>query len=223
MLLPKDFKSLKALAEKGDAEAQYQLAEAYFWGHGGQQNLEQAADWARLSAEQGNAKGEYRLAVQLILGQGLTSNSENDKQGYEWLAKASEGLQKLADQGDHDAQYKLALLYFTGLVKGEEDNPYHIDEKRVVDLVKKAANGGNVSSQFRLSVLHRYGLAVNRSNEKSVEWLRKAADNGSADNGSVYAANALWMMFRQSKGQLVKLDEAKPYLKSAAEQGLATA
>jgi TPR repeat protein len=213
-----DREALEKQAATGEAEAQYQLAEAYFWGHGGQQNLEQAADWARLSAEQGNAKGEYRFAVQLILGQGLKSNNENDKQGYEWLAKASIGLQKLADQGDHDAQYKLALLYFTGLVKGEEDNPYHIDEKKVVDLVKKAANGENVSSQFRLSVLHRYGIAVNRSNEKSVEWLRKAADNG-----SVYAANALWMMFRQFKGQLVKLDEAKPYLKSAAKQGLATA
>ena len=129
-----DREALEKQAASGEAEAQYQLAEAYFWGQGGKQDLEQAADWARLSAEQGNAKGEYRLAVQLILGQGLKSNSENDKQGYEWLAKASIGLQKLADQGDHDAQYKLALLYFTGLVKGEEDNPYHIDEKRVVDL-----------------------------------------------------------------------------------------
>ena len=30
--LPNDIKSLKALAEKGDTEAQYVLAEALFWG-----------------------------------------------------------------------------------------------------------------------------------------------------------------------------------------------
>ena len=73
-------------------------------GKGGNQDLKQAAVWSRASAKQGNAKGEYRLAVQLILGQGIKSNNKNDKEGFEWLAKASKGLQELADRGDHDAQ-----------------------------------------------------------------------------------------------------------------------
>ena len=213
-----DQKALENRAASGDAEAQYQLAEAYFWGDGRKQDLMKAAKLARASAEQGNAKGEYRFAVQLLLGQGMESNNENDKKGFEWLAKASEGLQKLADQGDHDALHKLALLYLLGLTKGEEDNPYNIDGKKAVDLVRKAANGGNVSSQFQLSLIYRVGLTGKPSNEKSIEWLRKAADNG-----SVYAAYGLWMMFRHSRGELVKLEEAEPYLKSAAKQGLATA
>jgi len=213
-----DREVLEKRAAAGDDEAQYQLAEALFWGTGGNQDLKQAAVWSRASAKQGNAKGEYRLAVQLILGQGIESNNENDKEGFEWLAKASEGLQKLADQGDHDAQHKLALLYLSGLIKGKEDNPYNIDGEKVVDLVKKAANGGNVSSQSRLGLIHRDGLVGKRSNEKSIEWLRKAADNGSA-----YAALEIWALFLQSKGELVKIEESRPYLKSAAEAGLAEA
>jgi TPR repeat protein len=210
--------ALEQKTKKGDGEVQYQLAEALFWGNGVDQDLGRAAKLARASAEQGNAKGEYRLAVQLILGQGMESNNENLKKGFEWLEKASEGLQKLADQGDHDAQHKLALLFDFGLIKGEEDNPYAIDRKKAVDLTKKAANEGNTSAQFRLSLIHRYGLAVERSDKKSVEWLKKAADNGSA-----YAAYGLWMTFKYSQGQLVKRVDAKPYLISAAEKGLATA
>ena len=213
-----DRKALEKKAATGNAEAQYQLAEALFWGSGGKQDLMQAVNWAGLSAKQGNAKGEYRLGVQLVLGQGTETSNENDKKGFEWLEKASVGLQKLANQGDHDAQHKLALLYLSGLIKGEEDNPYSIDEKKAVDLIGKAANGGNVSSQFRFSLIHRIGLSGKLSNEKSAEWLRKAADNGSA-----YAAYGLWMRFRLTQGKLVKLEEAEPYLKSAAKQSLATA
>lgn len=219
--LPKDLKSLKALADKGDAEAQYQLAEALFWGIGGNQDLKQAAVWSRASAKQGNAKGEYRLAVQLLLGQGMESTNENDKEGFEWLAKASEGLQKLADQCDHDAQHKLALLYLSGLIKGAEDNPYAVDRKKIADLMEKAANGGNVSSQFRLGLIHRLGLTGKPSNEKAIVWFRKAADNGSAY--AAYDLWMIWMMFKQLQVQPVKLEEAKRHLKTAAEQGLATA
>ncbi|SVE30600.1 uncharacterized protein METZ01_LOCUS483454, partial [marine metagenome] len=91
-----DKKALEKNTVSVDAEAQYQLAEALFWGDGGKQDFKQAAKLARASAEQGNAKGEYRFGVQLILGQGMEASNENDKKGFEWLAKASTGLQKLA-------------------------------------------------------------------------------------------------------------------------------
>ena len=87
-----DRKALEKKAAAGDAEAQYQLAEALFWGRGGKQDLVQAVNWAVLSAKQGNAKGEYRLGVQLVLGQGTETSNENDKKGFEWLEKASVGL-----------------------------------------------------------------------------------------------------------------------------------
>ena len=206
---------LERKAAAGDAEAQYQLAEALFWGKAGKQDLEQAADWARLSAKQGHAKGQYRLAIQLLLGQGVKAGVENDRLGYETLKQALPGLEKLAGQGDADAQYKLALLHLQGLVKGKADLPYAPNQKRAAGLFEKSANGGNVSSQYWMASIFNSGLTGNPSKEKTLEWLRKAANNGMAN-----AAHDLWEVCDKSKGQLVKLEEAKPFLIASAQQGL---
>ncbi|MDP7011830.1 MAG: hypothetical protein QF685_10650 [Verrucomicrobiota bacterium] len=213
--------SLERQAASGDAEAQYQLAEALFWGIDGNQDLKLAAVWAEASARQGNAKGQYRIAVQLMMGQGVESNSENDRKGFEWLAKASVGLQKLVKQDDQDAQHKLALLYLSGMVKGGEDKPYNIDRKKAADLLEKSSNAGMTSSQYQLALIHQFGLSQDgrkQSKEKVLLWLQKAADNG-----SVYASYGMWTMFKQSQGRLVKLNDAKIYLTSSAEQGYAIA
>lgn len=207
--------ALERKAAAGDAEAQYQLAEALFWGKAGKQDLEQAADWARLSAKQGHAKGQYRLAVQLLLGQGVKAGVENDQLGYETLKQALPGLEKLAGQGDADAQYKLALLHLFGLAKGKADRPYAQNQKRAIGLLEKTANGGNVASQYWMASFSDTGLTGNRSWEKTLEWLRKAAKNGSAN-----AAHDLWEVYQNSEGRRVKLEEAKPFLIASAHQGL---
>ena len=49
-----NFEELLAKAEKGDAEAQYQLGCCYYEGDGVEQNYEQAVYWWTKSAEQGN-------------------------------------------------------------------------------------------------------------------------------------------------------------------------
>ena len=57
--LPKDFKSLKALAEKGDRVAQYALGQK-FWNMV-KDEKEEAAKWFRKAAEQGNVGGQKNL------------------------------------------------------------------------------------------------------------------------------------------------------------------
>ena len=59
--LPKDFKSLKALAEKGDARAQFHLAIMFYDGEGVEQSLKEAAKWYRKAAEQGHADAQVCL------------------------------------------------------------------------------------------------------------------------------------------------------------------
>ena len=53
--LPKDFKSLKALAEKGDARAQCELGIRYGYGLGVPEDDKEAVKWFRKAAEQGFA------------------------------------------------------------------------------------------------------------------------------------------------------------------------
>lgn len=63
-------------AQAGDAEAQFQLAEAYEDGNGMPQDDELAAQWYRKSAEQGNAKAENGLGVLYRLGHGVPRDKE---------------------------------------------------------------------------------------------------------------------------------------------------
>ena len=55
--LPKDFESLKALAEKGDARAQCYVAEAYV-----KEGSQEAVKWFRKAAEQEFADAQSDLA-----------------------------------------------------------------------------------------------------------------------------------------------------------------
>ena len=56
--LPKGFKSLKALAVKGDAKAQYELGGEYYYGEGIEKEKKEAIKWYRKAAEQGDAYGQ---------------------------------------------------------------------------------------------------------------------------------------------------------------------
>lgn len=213
-----DRAALEKQAAAGDAKAQYQLAEALFWGKGGPQDLEQAVDWARLSAKQGNAKGQFRLAIQLLLAQGAKASVENDQLGLKTLVQSVPGLKKLSAQGDADAQHKLALLYLRGLVKGKDNRPYILGLKEAAVLLEKSANQGNAEAQYWMTFVYKNGLLGKLSEGKALEWLRKAAENGSAVAGYEF-----WEIYRRSENLRSKLDEAKPLLIAAAKAGLGTA
>lgn len=209
--------ALEKKAAAGEAKAQYELAEALYWGKGAKQDLEQSVDWARLAAKQGLAKAQYRLAIQLLLGHGVESNLENDKLGYEHLAKCFADLKKEADGGDADAQFKLAQLHISGLVEGPKDRPYETNRKAARDYYEKAAKQGHDRAQYSLALVYKIGLTEKPDFDKTIEWLQKAAKNG-----SVFAARELWLAHIQSKGKLLKLEEAEPHLIMAAKAGLAS-
>ena len=83
--LPKDFKSLKALAEKGDAKAQNSLGWIYQSGEGVEQDYAKALEWFTKSAEQNNPFGQSHLGRMYNKGQGV----EQHRQGAPILLKLS--------------------------------------------------------------------------------------------------------------------------------------
>ena len=87
--LPRDIPSLKELAEKGDAEAQFQLAEKYYYGEGIEKDRAQSFKWASRSAAQNNPKAQYRLAW--IYRQGREIAKDEDK-AKALFKKSAEGL-----------------------------------------------------------------------------------------------------------------------------------
>jgi cell division septation protein DedD len=91
----------RPLAEKGDADAQFNLGQAYRLGRGVATNLAAAQTWFERAAKQGH------LDAQTTLGLLLFQNGDR-AEGLKWLKQA-------ADRGESRAQ----LVYGTALVNGD--------------------------------------------------------------------------------------------------------
>ena len=72
-------------AEKGHAEAQFNLGRLYATGKGVKHDEEQSANWERASASQGYAPGQARLGTRYATGSGL---DQDDRRAYFWLTLA---------------------------------------------------------------------------------------------------------------------------------------
>jgi TPR repeat protein len=96
---------IKNAAERGDRDAQYQLALLYGNGLGVAKNDQQALDWLRKAAEKRHEVAQYLLAV--IYARGLYSVARDDKLAVEWMRRS-------ARQGYAEAQYGLGIMYGEG-------------------------------------------------------------------------------------------------------------
>lgn len=96
----------KAVAEwrgpavAGDADAQFNMGQAYKLGRGVPVDLAQAEEWYRKAALQGHPQAEEYYGVTLF---------ENNKR-----MQAAEWLEKAAARGEPRSQYVLGTMYFNG-------------------------------------------------------------------------------------------------------------
>lgn len=90
----------RPLAIKGDADAQFNLAQAYRFGRSVPLDMKAAEDWYRRAAGQGHLQAEDNL--------GLIMFQNGDRQNAMPLIRRS------ADRGDPRAQYVLATAMFNG-------------------------------------------------------------------------------------------------------------
>jgi hypothetical protein len=97
---------LRAAAEKGDAEAQYELADAYYFGRGTAHDCDKTVEWRRKAADQGHAgaihdMGTYALRPKSCLPQDY-------KEARRWFSLA-------AALGDGRAMRALGVMDLGGL------------------------------------------------------------------------------------------------------------
>lgn len=91
----------RPLAEKGDADAEFNLGQAYRLGRGVPTNLAAAKSWFERAATQGHVDAQTTLGLLLF-------ENGDQPEGLKWLKKA-------ADQGEPRA----LLVYGTALVNGD--------------------------------------------------------------------------------------------------------
>ena len=115
----------RALAERGDAQAQHNLGVLYDNGEGVAEDDQQAAYWFGKAAEQDHAPAQHNLGTLYHTGEGVP---QDDRWAAYWFGKA-------AELGLAPAQHKLGYLYYIG--KGVPEDP--VQAYGWIDL---AATGG---------------------------------------------------------------------------------
>jgi TPR repeat protein len=123
------------------------------------------------------------------------------------LVESAEVLQmrELADNGDLESQYQLALMHARGDQVGK-------NLELAAAWCLKAANGGHAEAQCHLGLIYRLGLGVPMNGAEAVRWTRLSAEQGVAA-----AQYSLGLMY--SKG----LDVPQDLSECARWYGLAAA
>ena len=128
-------------AKQGNVNAQYELAECYYFGEGERKDDGKAIEWYHKAAMQGHSRAQYRLGL-CYIEKGLDREIDV-AMTTEWFRKAAECFQKAADQGDIDAQYNLAKCYElgTGIEK---------DLAKAAEWYRKAASQGDADAKRKI-------------------------------------------------------------------------
>ncbi len=114
----------------------------------------------------------------------------------------------LAELGDADAQYYLAIYY-----EVEQQN-----YTEAVRWYRKAAEQGHAVAQSFLAGCYHGGIGVEQNYTEAVRWYRKAAEQGDAD-----AQCGLGLCYAVGHGVEQNYTEAVRWYRKAAEQGHALA
>ena len=123
-------------AQKGNAEAQFDLGVMYQRGHGVGKDLEEAFKWLRAAADQGLPQAQFLVGQMREKGEGIAPD----------YAEAQRWYQLAADSGDPDAANGLAALY-------EEGFGVSKDVSRAAHWYRLSADQGLPEAQFRLGLL----------------------------------------------------------------------
>jgi len=232
-----DLDAVKALAQEGDAAAQFLLGLMYETGRGVAKNDTDAARWYRLSAQQGNADAQRNLGQLYESGRGVPQSFAEAQRWYRlsaeqgdaqaqldlgYLYSSGEGAQKndavaaewfrlSAEQGNPDAQYLLGYVLYFGL--GVPEN-----KEEAAQWYRRAADQGNVSAQYMLGYMYWHGYGVQKVAEEAVRWYRSAAEQG-----HVGAQSFLGRIYSQGEGVRKDDSEAVRWYRLAADQGEAAA
>lgn len=152
----------RPLALAGDADAQFNMGQAYKLGRGVSADLAQAAEWYRRAAKQGHLQAEDNLGLLLFT---------QDRR-----VEAMPMIQRSAARGEPRAQYVLGTAMFNGELVTK-------DWPRAYALTKSASDAGLAVAAARLAQLdqlipldqRQIGLALLPQMEKEAAQMRLAA------------------------------------------------
>lgn len=193
-------------AEEGHACAQTNLGNMFENGEGGEVNYDEAERYYRLGVAQGLADAQTCLGVllekrfpqrsvetrelyQLAAAQGnpkakvnLGIMFENGIGGERSIVNAEKLYREAIRQNYLEGEYRLAKMIYEGLLTRDFGYPHdglYNHQRRGIELLRNAADKGNLNSQLRLGLI--YLSAVEEYSSLAFEYLKMAADQNSAE------------------------------------------
>ena len=158
-VVPGKFQEYKAGAERGDADAQFNLGCCYDLGRGVAKDAKKAAKWYRQAAEQNYVPAQFNLGYCYANGQGLRKDRE---EAVKWYRQA-------AEQGHAEAQSNLGYCYDNGRGVGK-------DAVEAVKWYRQAADQGHAEAQFNLGCCYANGQGVAKDIVEAYAWFSMAAN-----------------------------------------------
>ena len=217
---------LKAKAEAGDPEAQWQVGSWFEDGLADRRghilvrpDAQAAARWFRRSAGSGNAAGQIHLGVCLCAGRGIR---RDDTEALRWFKRAlrqgdpcapnniaslyrDRGNNRLAmfwyqravACGDADALVEVGRGYYGGVgVRGDAKHAVRCFRQAVA--AKNITQAGREDAMFHIGLAFHEGRGVKKSNAQAVRWLARA--NRDADHAE--ARSLLGRIAKKSRAKL---------------------
>jgi len=153
-----DEKDLRDWADRGDADAQFELGLRMITGEGVKKNLEAGVKSVEKAAKQKHLRAQHVLGTLYEDGVGVKKD----------LTKAAEWYRSSADLGFPLSQHSLAVMY-------EEGRGVKKDTVKATEWFKKAADQGSAPSQTAYAAKLERGDGVAKSTAKAALWYLKAA------------------------------------------------
>lgn len=153
-------------AKGGYVPARYNLGRLYQQGELVPADLPKAFDCYQQAADQGLAEAMYALYRCYWRGEGV---AKDGPEGMKWLKKAAEA-------GSADAEWRLGYW---------SENPLNYEPKNMPEAVRwyrRAAEQNDARAQYGLGLCYLEGLGVEWDEERGLELVCKAADQGHAES-----------------------------------------
>jgi TPR repeat protein len=158
-----DYAGYKARAERGEAEAQFQLGLCYRKGQGVAQDDREAVTWFRKAAGQDHAQAQFFLGFCYSRGQGVQTNAV---EVVKWWRQA-------AGRHHPQAQYNLGVCFANG--EGVKK-----DAAEAMKWWRLAADQDEPNAQYALGVCYALGEGVEKDYVEAYAWITLAGQKDEA-------------------------------------------
>lgn len=165
--------NLRARAEAGDAEAQFEYGMALQFGIDALPDHQAAAAWLRRAAEQEHLEGQFALALMYLSGKGV---EQDCTEAANWLLRA-------ASRDHRESQFTLGMLY-------QNCDPETRDFVESAAWLRTAAQAGHFMAMSLLADLYASGQGVIKDPVLASMWQFLSAYRSTGRNRHVQVDKA---------------------------------